>query len=222
MVSLAEIDNQDASTLVCDFMICERCGKVDREHSRMVVNSLCPACKQPAGVARLYYPINVHILVDLVQQSYHSYAPVGPISGPQAPAVGVILFFCTLREALLNHFLLAFLCAENVKTSLIEKLLDDNKLASQKFTSLFNAVVGKSWCEAVGDASSLDATNYQSVSDLMKSAASIRNEFLHEGTGWSATREVATECVNSLPALFALFVALHNVYVLPRLAKGDF
>jgi hypothetical protein len=222
LVSLAEIDNQDISTLVCDFMICERCGEVDREHSRMVANSLCPACKKPAGVARLYYPINIRVLVDLVQQAYHSYAPVGPISGPQAPVVGTILYFCTLREALLNHFLLAFLRAEHVKASLIEKMLDDNKLASQKFTSLFSAVVGKSWSEAVGEASTHDATDYRPVSDLMKSAASIRNEFLHEGTGWSATRDVATECINSLPALFGLFVALHNIYVRPQLANGDF
>lgn len=221
MVSLADIDNQDASTLVCDFMICNHCGIVDRERSRIVANSLCPACRKPAGVARLYYPVSVHILVDLVHQSYHSYAPVGPISGPQAPTVGAILFFCTLREKLLNHFLLAFLRAENVRASLIEKMFDDNKLASQKFASLFNAVVGTGWREAVGEASSFDATDYEPVSDLMKSAASIRNEFLHEGTGWSATRDIATECVNGMPSLFALFVALHNVYVRPRLANSS-
>lgn len=221
MVSLAEIDNQDISTLVCDFMICKRCGEVDRDHSQMRTNSLCPVCEKPAGVARLYYPINIHILVDLVQQAYHSYAPVGPISGPQAPAIGTILYFCTLREALLNHFLLEFLRAENVKTSLIEKMFDDNKLASQKFTSLFSAVVGKRWSDAVGEASAHDVNDYRPVSDLMKSAANIRNEFLHEGTGWSATRDVATECVNSLPALFGLFVALHNIYIRPLLANGD-
>jgi len=221
VVTLADVDNQDASTLVCDFMICGRCGIVDRKHSRIVANSLCPACHQPAGVARLYYPISVHILVDLAQQSYHSTAPVGPISGPQAPAVGAILFFCTLREVLLNHFLLALLRAEGVKTTIIEKLMDDNKLASQKFTGLFSSVVGKSWKEAVLEASSFDGTDYQPVSDLMLSAASIRNEFIHEGTGWAATREVATNCINSMPAMFGLFVALHNIYVRPHLFKGD-
>lgn len=218
MVSLAEIDHQDASTLICDLMICARCGTVDRERSRIVANSLCPACQRPAGVARLYYPVNVHILVDLVQQSYHSYAPVGPISGPQVSTVGTILFFCTLREVLLNHFLLALLRARQVEAAIIEKLLEDNKLASQKFTSLFSAVVGKSWKEAVAEAS-LDGMDYHPVSDLMLSAASIRNEFLHEGTGWTATRDMATDCVNSMPALFDLFVGLHNIHVRPRLSK---
>lgn len=178
MVTLAEIDTQDASTLVCDYMICQRCGVVDRERSRMVVDTPCPACHQPAGVARLHFPINVHILVDLIQQAYHSYAPVGPAAGPQAHTIGPVLFFCTLREVLLNHFLLARLRAENVNQALIEKLLDDNKLASQKFAGLFVAVTEKSWLDAVGDASAADGTNYRPVSDLMQKAAKVRNEFL--------------------------------------------
>jgi hypothetical protein len=121
----------------------------------------------------------------------------------------------------LNHFLLALLRAERVKTELIEKLLDDNKLASQKFTGLFSAVVGKSWKEAIIEAASFDGTDYQPVSDLMLAAASIRNAFVHEGTGWTATREMATNCVNSMPSLFGLFVALHNIHVRPHLRKDD-
>jgi hypothetical protein len=143
MVELAEIDSQAASTLVCDFMICECCGTIDREHSRMIKDNICPVCHKPAGVARLYYPFNVHILVDLVQESYHSEAPLNPIYGPHAPNVGTILFFSSLREVLLNHFLLALLQAQRVPIPIIEKLLDDNRLASQKFTGLFSAAVGK-------------------------------------------------------------------------------
>lgn len=217
MTTLSEIDSQDASTLVCDFMICARCGIVDRERSRIRVDSPCPTCRQPAGVARLYYPVSIHILVDLVQESYHSYARVGPISGPQTSTIGPILFFCTLREALINHLLIEHMRAQRTKQSLIERLLDDNKLAHQKFGALFNAVVGTSWAESVREASLHDGTDYQTISNLMKLTASIRNDFLHEGTGWSATRELATECVDRLPQLFRLFVALHNVYVRPLL-----
>jgi hypothetical protein len=49
----------------------------------------------------------------------------------------------------------------------------------------------------------------------MQDAATIRNEFLHEGRAWQATRQIATDCVNAMPSLVALFVALHNVYVHP-------
>jgi hypothetical protein len=41
MSELAEIDGQAASTLVYDFMICARCGTVDREKSRREVDSDC-------------------------------------------------------------------------------------------------------------------------------------------------------------------------------------
>lgn len=221
MVELAEIDCQATSSLICDFMICKCCGTVDREHSRMVKNSICPACHRPAGVARLYYPINIHILVDLVQQSYHSEAQISPIYGPQASNVGTILFFSSLREALLNHFLVALLLAQQVPSPLIEKLLEDNKLASQKFAGLFSAVVGKSWKEAVIEASAFGGMDFNPISDLMLAVASIRNEFMHEGRGWAATREVSTNCVNGMPVLTKLFVILHNIYVHPLLDKSD-
>lgn len=156
-----------------------------------------------------------------MQQSYHSDAPISPISGPQAPAIGAILFFCTLREVLLNHFLLTLLRAQRVPEPVIEKLLEDNKLARQKFAGLFSAVVGKSWKEAVLEASTFDGTDFQPVSKLMLEAATIRNEFMHEGKGWAATRDVATNCINSLFALFSLFVALHNINVRPYLRERD-
>lgn len=222
MVELADIDSQAASTLVCDFMICARCGIVDRKESRLVVNSDCPACQRPAGVACLYYSDRFHILVDLMQQTYHSSGPVDTIiSGPQAQNIGTIIFFCTLREALLNHFLLKLLLAQRVPARVIEKLFDDNKLANQKFNSLFPAVTGNSWKVAVQEASKYDDTNYNEISDLMREAADIRNKFMHEGMGWAATREVATNCINALFCLFSLFVALHNIYVRPHLRENN-
>jgi hypothetical protein len=92
-------------------------------------------------------------------------------------------------------------------------LLDDNKLANQKFGDLFTSILGQKWDEAVTEASKHAGEDFESVSQLMKQAASIRNEFLHEGTAWSATLDVATACVDSMPALASLFVALHNIYI---------
>jgi len=218
MREFAEIDSQAASTLVCNFMICKRCGRVDQERSRLVVNSNCPACQQQAGVARLYYSVNISVLVDLVQQTYHSNAPVNPVHGPQAPNIGTILLFCALREELLNHFLQTLLLAQRVPEPIIKKLFDDNKLANQKF-KLFQAVVGKNWDEAVRVASMTENCDFAEISSLMKESADIRNKFMHEAWGWGATREVATNCVNGLIPLFNLFVALHNIYVCPCLRE---
>jgi ABC-type Na+ transport system ATPase subunit NatA len=137
------------------------------------------------------------------------------------PSIGTVLFFCTLREALLNTLLLNHLRSQKVPTRLIERLLEDNKLAGQKFGELFTSVIGVKWKVAVSHASSHTSIDFEPVSNLMLRAAEIRNEFLHEGRGWGATLEFATECMNSMPALVGLFVALHNGYVHPML-RGDF
>ncbi len=41
----------------------------------------------------------------------------------------------------------------------------------------------------------------------------MRNEFLHEGTAWTASPDFAKTCVDGIPDLISLFVALNNVYV---------
>jgi hypothetical protein len=66
---------------------------------------------------------------------------------------------------------------------------------------------------------SREGIGFDSVSKLMIQASSIRNRFLHEASGWGATRQFATECINSTFALLQLFVSLHNTYVQPRLTN---
>lgn len=186
----------------------------------MRAGTSCRICGTQAAGGRLAFSVNIHILVDLIQQAFHSTAPVGPISGPQVPAIGTIILFCTLREALLSAFLRSHLRATEVTEPLIHRLFADNKLASQKFGPLFSSVVGCSWNEAVAKASAKCETDFAPVSTLMRDAASIRNEFLHEGSAWSATNEFATSCVNNLPEVMRLFVAIHNIYTHPVRRKA--
>jgi hypothetical protein len=213
VVKLSSIDTQDASTLVCNHLECVSCGVIDRDYARSRRGHLCGTCGSPSEAGRLAFPISIHILVDLVQQAFHSTAPVGPISGPQVGGIGTVLFFCTLREALLNWFLSRHLLVQRVPERLREKLMDDNKLASQKFGDLFTSVVGERWNEAVSKASAYDEREYLAISELMRQAAAMRNEFLHEGTAWTASPDFAETCVNGLPDLVSLFVALNNVYI---------
>lgn len=221
MHKLSDIDDQPASTLSCDHLICGHCGVVDRDHSRSRVGSNCSSCGAVSEGGRLHFSINIHILVDLAQQAFLSSAPVGPISGPQASGIATILFFCALRETLLTKFLTDLLRAQNVPGRLIEKLLDDNKLANQKFGDLFSSVVGVTWNVAVAEASRQEGRFFEPVSQLMKDAAAIRNEFLHEGSAWSASQEVAKSCVDELPALVSLFVSLHNLYIHPLVRSAS-
>ena len=215
MRPLSEIDNQDASLLVCNHLICTHCEIMDRDHDRVRAGHACSICGAISKGGRLAFPISIHILVDLVAQVYHSGSPVGPIDGPQAPTIGTVLFFCALREGLLSHFLLAHLRAQQVPEPLIERLMDDNKLASQKFGPLFKSITGVSWRAAIAAVSEKTGIDFEPVSSRMKEAAGIRNTFLHEGQAWQLLPTHATACVDSMPRLFQLFAALHNQYIHP-------
>ena len=212
MTTLADIDSQPASTLACSHLTCASCAMVDRDWERMRRGHTCVACGATGEGGRLYFPISIHILVDLIQQAYHSQAPTSPLNSPQGQDVGTVLYFCTLREALLNHFLIGSLKFQNVPVSLIEKLLEDNKLASQKFGELFTSVTGLKWADAVNRLSANGNIPFSTVSALMRNAAELRNTFLHVGSAWAITRELSTECMNAVPNMVELFVALHNEF----------
>lgn len=218
---LSEIDSQEASTLVCLYFICQICGVIDRDRERIKSNHKCRTCKKEGSGASLAFPINMHILVDMAQQSFHATSPVGPISGESAHDIATVLHFCTLREALINNFLIRHLRAKSIPTEIIERLLDDNKLAHQKFGPLFSSTVNEKWDEAVKAASAYDGRDYTPASELMKRASSARNRFLHDGSVWGFDRNFSEECINSLSAMFGLFVALHNVYTHSLTAHND-
>jgi hypothetical protein len=114
-------------------------------------------------------------------------------------------------------FLINNLRARNIDEALISRMLDDNKLASQKFGGLFTSVIGVRWNEAISELSRLKEEDYASVSDLMRESAELRNEFLHEGIAWGINRDLAKRCIDSVGKLVSMFVALHNQYTQPLL-----
>jgi len=220
MTRLSEIDDQALSALVSHQLICHTCGVIDTDYGRLMNGYRCSTCDAEGTGGHLAFPINIQKLLNLVQQAYHSTSPRDSDNGPRESDIGTVIYFCTLREALLNRFLETHLLARRVPTSLILRLLDDNKLASQKFGKLFSSATGTPWDEAVSVSSSRAGMDFRPVAVLMRSAAKLRNEFLHEGRGWAITRDVATECVDSLGTLVALFAELHNAYTHP-LVRGD-
>lgn len=212
MRTLSSIDTQNASSLACLWFECLQCRTVDNDRERMRVGHACRSCGQAGDVARLYFPIIIHILVDLTHQAFHSNAPVGPINGPQTRSIGTIVFFCALREALLTHFLTCLMTTQGLSQDIMERLLSDNKLAHQRFGQLFKSVVGVKWDDAIKEIS-VGGRDYSDVSTLMIRASEVRNKFMHRGSAWEATEEMAMRCVDDLPTLIRLFATLHNQYV---------
>lgn len=217
MTNISEIHNQQLSTLVCDYLICNNCGVIDRDYGRMKSGHCCAHCQVESEVGSIVFPISIRVLVDLVQQTYHSRSQAKTLDGPQGQNIGTILFYCSLREALLNMFISNNLRARNVDEALISRMLEDNKLAGQKFGGLFSSVVGLSWKGAVDELNRSRSVNYDVVSDLMQESAKLRNEFLHQGRAWQINRDLATRCIDSVGELVSLFVELHNEYTQPLL-----
>ncbi len=219
MTKLSDIDDQRLSSLIGDFMICKRCGIVDREHSRIKVDNPCPSCHKPAGRAQLYFHLNIQILIDLIQQAYNSKSPPTGETEPNSSNVAVVIFFCALREALLEHLFIYLFSARKTSEPKAEKLLKDNRLFNQKLSTLFPELIGLSWDKAIENIASANRMDFCSVSVFMKNMANLRNKFIHEGSVWGITKEIATDCVNNTFGMLQLFVALHNAYVQPQLCK---
>jgi hypothetical protein len=209
---LSEITSQPASSLACSHLIGKDCGFVDRDWERMTRGHICSECRQPGDGGRLYFHVGIRILVDLIQQAYHAQSPAGAPNGPRGQDVGTIIYFCTLRETLLNQLLIEAMKAKGHSNARIERLLKDNKLANQRFGELFHEVIGKKWPESVSELSTKLRSNFEPVSDLMIRAANQRNRFLHEGSAWLMTTEFSTQCINAVPAMVELFVGMHNEY----------
>jgi len=223
MTSASDIKGQSLSTLVCDYFICPYCGIIDRDEGRMCKGHPCSNCSVEGNRARLGFGVNIMLLVDLVQETYHSEAPSKLQSEyrPKGRDIGTVLMICSLREALLNNFLSNNLLAKKVDRRLIERLLDDNKLTNQKFQKLFPTVVGLKWDEAITALSRKHSVHFAEVSSLLREVAKARNQFLHEGSVWKISPDLSERCINSLFKLIYLFVCLHNEYTQPFWGGND-
>lgn len=141
------------------------------------------------------------------------------MEGPSgAQHIATILFFCALKEALLDRFLLDRMRAERLPERISKRLLADNPGSRQRFEALFNSVVGESWKDAVGNAGKEIGLDLGVVSSLMIKAARVRNKFMHEGVMTEVAEEFAEQCYNRIGSMLTLFALLHNLYVGPLLS----
>lgn len=117
---------------------------------------------------------------------------------------------------MLDNLLNELFSVHKVAPAIAEKLLKDNRLFGQNIFGVLPAITETPWKRAIEDASSEVGRDFGALSDFMEKAADLRNTFVHEGSGWEITRELATECVNNIFDLMNLFASLHNLYVKPN------
>jgi hypothetical protein len=211
-MKLTETNARMWSLLVAPYMICRTCSYVDLDRGRMRAGHICQKCGHESNGAMLYFHVNIMVLIDLLEESYLS-RPKN-LSEEVAPAnVAILLFFCTLKEALFEHFLRQLFASLSLKKSVQKKLLSDNRLFHEKLRSLLPALIEDDWSAALVNASRLCGQDFLSLDSVLTSSARTRNKFLHDASPWDISVKLADTCIDSIAAMLVLFVALHNHYV---------
>lgn len=211
-----EIQDQKLSLLLADFQICRKCGVVDRDHGRMQEGHRCSTCGTPGEGGLMYFDMSVLTLIDLMQEAFHT---PGNADSSQAGSnregynISVVLFFCTLREVLINRIIERLCHAQSVPRPIYERLLADSNTYSLRQNSLLPSLTGKRWKDLVTTESKCSKLDYIELDGFLKTAVKARNKFMHEGKPWGIDKTLAGNCVDHIWPLLCFYVALHNRYV---------
>ena len=217
-MDITKIKEQPLSTLLAAFFECQQCRIVDG-HMERGGKFECPTCMKINNGGRIYFHINIHILIDLIQESYHSANVESGVAklykGKGAHDISVIIFFCTLRETLLENLIIRLIQAQNLSEGVSDRLFKDNRFYILKQDKLFKSLTNIKWSEAISKLSIENDLDYKEIDKFVSDIAEVRNKFIHEGSKWSIDRDLSTSCIKNLWGLINLYVGLHNTYVHP-------
>ena len=213
-----EIHDQNLRSRALSFYICEACRFVDDDRERMKVGYNCPRCLVPGKGGMIYFRMNVFTLIDLVERFYYTESKSVPMT--QIPGgydksglkLAVVIFFCTLAEVLLEHFLQHCMHKMGVPHQVQQRLLDDNPFVKQRVDKIFPTLTGVKWDRAVKLQNQSTALDYSGTVEFHKRVTRARNEFLHRGDRYVITQKMSEECMHHIWPLVSLFVDLHNQY----------
>ena len=215
---------QSLSMTVANYVACKGCQIVDRDHDRARSGHICSTCGHVSEGAILYFHVNIHIPIDLIQESYHSISAKQNTEklyeGEGPHDVSVVIFFCTLREALLDNLINNIMRVHNLPDGVTSRLLSDNKFHIQKQDKLFKSLTGEKWNEAIDNLKKNANLDYKEIDRFVVSVVKARNNFIHEGFKWDINRELSTSCINNIFGLIKTYTELHNKYVHPYYTKS--
>lgn len=214
-----QITKQSLSSLICDHQICEHCHIVDRDKGRGRVGHKCPKCGIPSKGGHMYFHLNIHTLINLMQEAYHSEPNKNFVDeysgGKDSHNISIVLFFCTLRESLLDNFIYKLCTAKCLPGGVIDRLLTDNRFHIQKQNNLFPSLTGEKWEEAVDSLNEQHNIDYKSIDKFVKETVKARNKFVHRGSSYGITQELTKDCLDNIWPIINLYVGFHNKYIHP-------
>ena len=197
--------------------VCPTCGVVDQDSYLTVVGVPCKVCKTPSEGGHAFFDVSILSIIELVQESFcaipEATKKLGryPVEPVRAHTGATIVFFCTLKELLLDRFLDSLAHVQGLSQAVIDRLQADNDSHSRRLTRLFPALVGVSWEDALQTLDPHDRGKYDDLNAFLKNITDERNLFL--GADWNLSKPLADDCIRSLFPVLNLFVALHNKYI---------
>lgn len=102
---LSEIQVDDYYAYESVHMLCKCCQIIDCDLDRMRVGYVCSTCGEVTDGAMLAFPINIQILIEQIQTAFHIKSPKAEVIGSNYSNISTVLFFCVLKEALINLLL---------------------------------------------------------------------------------------------------------------------
>jgi hypothetical protein len=217
-MDVLDIKTQKLSLLLANFQVCHHCRVVDIAQDR--VGHKCSVCGKSGEGGTMYFELSVHILINLIQETFHAsnkqYDEETEITiETDAHNISVVLFFCTLREVLLNHLITELCRAQKIPKLVSERLLADNIMYTQRQEKLLPSLVGKKWKKLINEETNKAELDYVKLNAFLEKAVGARNEFMHQGRKWNINREIAEDCLRHISPLLNFYVGLHNHYVHP-------
>jgi len=211
-MKITEIKDQELSTLIANYLMCDNCKIVDRDQNRITVGYKCPNCKKDGEGGRMFFSYRFAGLVDTIQEFYHYKSNSINNNNENTHHLSVLIFFSTIGEVLFDEFLQELMMEMQIIPNLIEKLLFDNQSMYKKkdlFKTLTNSDIKKD-LKFLHNNSDYD---YNKILDFYIEVRNTRNKILHRGYSWFGPENMPEDCINNLPGLLDLFVALHNKYI---------
>lgn len=223
-MDIKKIKDRKLSLLLADFQMCRNCRVVDRDQGRVRDGHRCGNCNAPGEGGLMYFGMSVLFLIDLIQEAFHSPGiDHGNQNGSirEAHNVSVVLFFCTLREIVLNWLIGRLFCAQKIPKPVYERLLADSNTYMLRQNNLLPSLTGKKWKFLVAQESRSSQLDYVELDEFLRKAVEARNKFMHEGKHWGIDRKLAESCIDHISPLLNFYVSLHNRYVHPlHFTKG--
>lgn len=224
LTNVRKITDRKLSLVIADFHICRNCRVVDRDQGRVRYGHECGTCGTPGEGGMTYFEVSVHLLINLMQEAFHTLGATRTTRNePNGDAhnVSVVLFFCTLREILLNSLIADLCCAQSIPKAVYERLLADSSTYALRQNNLLPSLTGKKWKALVASESRQSQVDYVELDEFLRKVVDARNKFMHEGKRWGIDRPLAEGCMDHIRPLLNFYVALHNRYVHPaHLAKS--